>query len=168
MRWTTGVAAAAALLGLSGCVYGYRAAFVQARYSGESRPDRSYYCYDCHGYRFFDPYYDWCASYGFRYRWADHPRAGLIYRERYVRIRQTHPEYGRYRYRSGYRASRRYRESQDYEAWRRGGPESGSVGRPEPTERRREPDSRGRGKGHEKTKERERGGRKPPSWRGGA
>jgi len=164
MRWTSVAAVVAALLGLSGCVYGYRAAFVQARYSGESRPDASYYCYDCHGYRFFDPYYDWCSYHGFRYRWADHPRAGLLYRERYVRIREIHPEYGRHRYRPGYRASSRYREAPDYETWRREGGGSRSV---QPTIRRRGTEPREPEQERGKTKKRGAGGHQPPSRSGG-
>jgi hypothetical protein len=41
-----------------------------------------------------------------------------LYRVRYLGIRETHPEYGRYRYRAGYREDRRYREPRSYEAWR--------------------------------------------------
>jgi hypothetical protein len=120
MRWTRATAVTAGLLALAGCGYGYRMIAVQARYSTDSRPHPSYFCYDCHGYRYFDPYYDYCVSYGFRYRWADHPQARVIYRDRYVRIKETHPEYGRYRYREGYRAATRYREPRDYERWRSG------------------------------------------------
>jgi hypothetical protein len=133
MRWTAVAGHVAALLVISGCAYGYRSAVVGG-YSADSRPDASYFCYDCHGYRFFDPYYDWCVHYGFRYRWADHAQVGRLYRERYVRIRVTHPEYGRYRYRPGYRASTRYREALDYDAWRRGA--NGRIDRPHPAGRK--------------------------------
>ena len=75
MRWTGWTAVGAGLLALAGCGYGYRAIGVQARYSTASRPDPSYFCYDCHGSRYFDPYYDYCDSRGFRYRWAAHPRS---------------------------------------------------------------------------------------------
>jgi len=119
MRWTGWIAIAGGLLALVGCGYGYRTIVVQARYSTASRPDASYFCYDCHGYRYFDPYYDYCDGQGFRYRWADHPRAMIVYRDRYVRIREAHPDYGRYRYRSGYRSAERYRDPRDYESWRR-------------------------------------------------
>ena len=95
MRWTGGVGLAVGALALSGCVYGYRTVSFGGRYSMDSRPDGSYYCYDCHGYRFFDPYYDYCSYYGFRYGWDEHPGAATVYRQRYVRIRQAHPEYGR-------------------------------------------------------------------------
>src|SRR3990172_2540103 len=120
MRWTRAMGIAAGLLTLAGCGYGYRMVAVQARYSTASRPHASYFCYDCHGYRYFDPYYDYCANYGFRYRWSEHPQARVIYRDRYVRIKETHPDYGRYRYREGYRAGSRYREPRDYELWRSG------------------------------------------------
>ena len=118
MRWTTTVGLLAGLLAISGCVYGYRSVAVSGRYSTSSRPHGSYFCYDCHGYRYFDPYYDWCAEYGFRYRWSQHPQTLALYRERYVRIREVHPEYGRYRYKPGYRSSDRYRQDRDYEVWR--------------------------------------------------
>ena len=120
MRWTGWIAIAAGLLAVVGCGYGYRSMIVQARYSTSSRPDPSYFCYDCHGYAYFDPYYDYCDSQGFRYRWADHPRAMIVYRDRYVRIKEAHPDYGRYRYRAGYRSAERYREPADYEASRGG------------------------------------------------
>lgn len=119
MRWTRWWGMVAGLGALSGCVYGYQTVAHESRYSRSSRPDASYYCYDCHGYRYFDPYYDWCADYGFRYRWTDHPRVISLYRQRYVRIKETHPEYGRYRYRSEYRRESRYRDARDYDAWRR-------------------------------------------------
>ena len=119
MRWTGWIGIAAALLALAGCGYGYRAIVGQARYSTASRPDASYFCYDCHGYRYFDPYYDYCDGQGFRYRWADHPRSMVIYRARYVRIKEAHPDYGRHRYRPGYKSAERYRDPRDYESWRR-------------------------------------------------
>jgi len=95
-------------------------AYSAASYSASSRPDNSYFCDDCHGYRYFDPYYDWCANHGFRYAWAAHPKVLGLYRERYVTIREHHPEYGRYRYQPGYRSSPRYREARDYEDWKSG------------------------------------------------
>ena len=118
MRWTSWAAVAAAMAAVAGCGYGYRMVTVQARYSTDSRPDASYYCYDCHGYRYFDPYYDFCVRYGFHYRWARYPRVVAIYRDRYVRIKESHPDYGRYNYDDAYRASPRYHEPRDYEVWR--------------------------------------------------
>ncbi|TMQ65301.1 MAG: hypothetical protein E6K78_07755 [Candidatus Eisenbacteria bacterium] len=142
MRWTTAVAAGALVAGLLGCAAGYRSVFLG--YSVASRPHPSYFCYDCHGYRFFDPYYDWCVAYGFRYRWADYPGAVALYRERYVRIKESHPDYGRYRYRPGYRVQPRYLEGRDYESWRRSGgaPEIGN-------ERRTERSATERGRKHQ-------------------
>jgi hypothetical protein len=131
MQWTRAVATTAGLLALAGCGYGYgfRMAAVQPRYSTDSRPDASYFCYDCHGYRYFDPYYDYCDGNGFRYRWSDHPRVLGLYRDRYVRIRESHPDYGRYRYREGYRATARYREPADYERSREKPAPKPGVGR---------------------------------------
>src|SRR5262245_32358772 len=118
MRWTKWAGMGLGLLGLAGCGYGYQMLAVQARYSTDARPHSSYFCYDCHGYRYFDPYYDYCTYYGFRYGWGAHPQVVTIYRDRYVRIKENHPEYGRYRYRDDYRAAPRYREPRDYETWR--------------------------------------------------
>jgi len=118
MRWTTSVGVVSVLLAISGCAVGYRSMTGSGRYSTASRPHGSYFCYDCHGYRYFDPYYDWCAGYGFRYPWNQHPQTLAVYRERYVRIREVHPEYGRYRYKPGYRSSGRYKEARNYEVWR--------------------------------------------------
>jgi len=116
-RW---IAALAAAFALAGCTAGVQMATVDARPASSGRPHPSYYCYDCHGYRYFDPYYDWCAGYGFRYGWRRHPEVLDLYRVRYLGIRESHPEYGRYRYRAGYRQDRRYREPRSYEAWRAG------------------------------------------------
>ena len=115
MRWTSWIGLAAGLLAASGCAVGYRQVVYGAPYSIASRPHASYFCYDCHGYRYFDPYYDWCANYGYRYVWAAHPQVVRLYRERYVRIREQHPEYGRYRYPPGYRSSPRYRDERLYD-----------------------------------------------------
>lgn len=128
VRWTSGVAVAAGLFGLTGCYYGYQDAYYGSTYSVASRPHGSYFCYDCHGYRFFDPYYDWCAGYGFRYAWSAHPQVVRLYRERYVSIREQHPEYGRYRYTPGYRSLPRYRKDRDYDRWKSG--HSGPSERP--------------------------------------
>ena len=177
MRWTTGIGLAAGALALSSCAVGYRTV-IAARYDAESRPEGSYYCYDCHGYRYFDPYYDYCPYYGFRYRWDEHPGAGVLYRERYVGIRRLHPEYGRYRYHEDYRASSRYREPQSYELWRRGAPAEDGTANPG-LERRPAHGRRGGWKGHKgqddgakdrrkHEKERDRGGQEPSDSRQGA
>ena len=121
MRWTRAAGAVVALTLVPGC-----AAWIGSRlpvlggYAPAGRPVPSYYCYDCHGYRYLDPYYDWCAGYGFRYAWNRHPDAVRAYRERYVRIKEQNPSYGRYRYPSAYREQRRYVEPRDYDTWRAG------------------------------------------------
>jgi hypothetical protein len=51
------VAAAADLLALAGSTAGIRYAAVDADDAASARPHPSYCCYDCHGYRYFDPYY---------------------------------------------------------------------------------------------------------------
>ncbi|HEY2954269.1 MAG TPA: hypothetical protein VGK89_03335 [Candidatus Eisenbacteria bacterium] len=140
-RWTRGATVAAALVALSGCVAGFRLTTIDNGLADSSRPQASYYCYDCHRDRYFDPYYDWCAYYGFRYDWAGHPEAVALYRERYPRIKEAHPDYGRYRYRAGYRGTRRYREPRSYEAWRSGeGTRTGE--RAKDREKRPDPDRR--------------------------
>jgi hypothetical protein len=123
-------------------------------YSLASRPHPNYYCYDCHGYRYFDPYYDWCAYYGFRFGWSQQPGAVAVYRERYVRIKENHPEYGRYRYRAGYREDLRFRESRDYDAWRgersgsRGTSDHGEVRKPDRSSPASHEQGKGRKNGH--------------------
>jgi hypothetical protein len=112
-----GLLAAAALL--SGCWYAYGSLAAGPRYGIANRPHPSYYCYDCHGYRFFDPYYDWCPNYGFVYRWERSPRVVALYRERYLALKRKDPTLGRFQYPNGYRVSRRYREPRDYETWLR-------------------------------------------------
>jgi hypothetical protein len=134
MRWTGWVALLGSAMVLGGCVYGY-GTLAQASYSKSSRPHPSYYCYDCHGYRYFDPYYDYCVSNGFRYPWSEQPRVVSLYRERYVRIRQNHPDYGRYRYAPDYRSSSRYREGKRYENGRPASSE-GRKGRRRDAERK--------------------------------
>jgi len=159
MNWRRGATAGAALIALSGCVASFRLASVEAGSGYSGRPEPSYYCYDCHRDRFFDPYYDWCAYYGFRYDWNVHPQVVGLYRERYPRIKESHPEYGRYRYRSDYQITRRYREPRDYDTWRsaegaRGG-ERGRVREKRPHVPDRDQEQR---KGRER---REPGGEKP-------
>jgi hypothetical protein len=168
MRWTAWIGVAAVLVGLSGCYYGYRTVAVDARYSAVSRPHASYYCYDCHGYRYFDPYYDWCARYGFRYGWSAHPQVVHLYRQRYVRIREAHPEYGRYRYKPGYRSSTRYRDERDYDSWKSG--RSGSAERPPGVERKpRKPSSKEESRRERPRERKERGSSKERrSDRGGS
>jgi hypothetical protein len=121
MRWTQIAGAAAVLVALPGCAVWLESRTpVPASYAVGARPVPSYYCYDCHGDRYLDPYYDWCAGHGFRYAWDRHPEAIRVYRERYVRIKEQNPSYGRYRYPAEYRGQRRYQEPTDYDSWRRG------------------------------------------------
>lgn len=121
MRWTQAAGAAVLLAVLPGCAVWVASRYPAAvTYASAGRPAPSYYCYDCHGYRYLDPYYDWCAGYGFRYAWDHHPETVRVYRERYVRIKEQNPSYGRYRYPTEYRRQQRYREPRDYESWRNG------------------------------------------------
>jgi hypothetical protein len=121
VRWTRIAGVTVVLAVLPGCAIwvGTRTPR-RASYASTGRPSASYYCYDCHGYRYLDPYYDWCAGYGFRYAWDRHPETVSVYRERYVRIKEQNPSYGRYRYAAEYRAQQRYREPRDYDSWRAG------------------------------------------------
>jgi|SRR5439155_1797225 len=120
------IAVLAAVVLLSGCAYAVRSSGPTAAYWSANRPDPGYYCYDCHGYRYFDPYYDWCPNYGFVYRWERSPELVRIYRERYVALKSRDRSLGRLRYPEGYRASRRYREPVDYDAWLRLRSDSGA------------------------------------------
>jgi hypothetical protein len=143
---------------LPGCAVWVESRYPARRaYDVDGRPVSSYYCYDCHGYRYFDPYYDWCVSYGFRYTWDRHPEAVAAYRAHYVRIKEQNPSYGRYRYRVDYRGARRYREPPDYDSWRSGAgssspPRGGEIkvrekARREPgSNRKKQRDQRGREK----------------------
>ncbi|MCX5800243.1 MAG: hypothetical protein NTX17_02505 [Candidatus Eisenbacteria bacterium] len=81
-----------------------------------ARPHPQYYCYDCHGYTYFDPYYDYCVQYGFRFRWSDYPSAGRYYRQHYPVIVQKTPHFGEYKYKPDYRTSSKYERPPDYEA----------------------------------------------------
>lgn len=149
MRWTRTVGLAAGIAALAGCGYLYEVRGTVASYDVSGRPVAGYYCYDCHGYRYFDPYYDWCPGHGFRYGWSRHPEAVGVYRARYVRIKQQNPDYGRYRYPSRYRDSRRYKEPHDYESWRSGQATSDRPGVRGPKVREkdaREPGSKGKKK----------------------
>ncbi len=167
MTRTRSLALLFALALLPGC-----AAWIESRgpagpaYDVAGRPTSTYYCYDCHGYRYFDPYYDWCVGYGFRYAWDRHPETVGAYRQRYLRIKEQNPSYGRYRYRGDYRAARRYREPLDYDAWRTGrapGPPGSSQYR-ERENSRREPGSN-RKKDQDRKGRQQRGrphGQRPP------
>jgi len=139
MVWGRPVGLLAALALFAGCAYAVRSTRPTAFYASANRPEPGYYCYDCHGYRCFDPYYDWCPYHGFVYRWERSPALVRIYRERYVALKSTDRRLGRLRYAEGYRATRRYREPVSYDVWlrerserepgariRRSGPEQGA------------------------------------------
>ena len=115
-----------------------------AGYWVASRPDPTYYCYDCHGYRYLDPYYDYCVRYGYRYSWDRSPRLVEEYRQRYVALKESDRKLGRYRYPQGYRATPRYREPRAYDAGASGSNPERSV-----RERTRDPDLPGRQDGGE-------------------
>jgi hypothetical protein len=175
------VAGAAAVLALlTGCAVWVQTRYpVTASYDVSGRPAPDYYCYDCHGYRYFDPYYDWCVGYGFRFAWDRHPGAVVVYRQRYVRIKEQNPTYGRYRYGAGYREDRRYRVPRDYEQWRGAGarpPGPGELKAPEKDRHRpgrnpkqQKPDWRDRNRGPaEEPRDRRPAGGARPGPSGGA
>ncbi len=83
------------------------------------RPHASYYCYDCHGYTYFDPYYDYCAHFGFRISWG--PRTSLYryYTRHHDTIRWKMRTYPKYKYKSDYRDRTHYRNPVDYEKWKK-------------------------------------------------
>ena len=67
-----------------------------------------------------------------------------------MRIKESHPDYGRYRYREGYRASERYREPQDYERWRSGSEQKPPVPDVRPGRHRKDREQNGREQGNPK------------------
>ncbi len=107
----------ATLLLASGCVYASQSVRPEPRLWAGGRPVAGYYCYDCHGYRYFDPYYDWCPNYGFVIHWDRSPELTRVYRERYVALKRRDRRLGRWRYATDYRVTRRYREPRDYQVW---------------------------------------------------
>lgn len=82
-------------------------------------PHPQYYCYECHGYRYFDPYYDYCVYYGFRFNWNTHPSLRRYYRERHDVIVRDTPNFGDYKYKSNYRQEPNYTRPPDYQSWKR-------------------------------------------------
>ena len=84
-----------------------------------ARPHSQYYCYDCHGYTYFDPYYDYCIHYGFRFRWDSYPSLRRYHREHYPVIVKKTPHYGEYKYKPDYRRDRRYQKPPDFETWKK-------------------------------------------------
>jgi len=83
------------------------------------RPSPQYYCYDCHGYTYFDPYYDYCVYYGFRFSWNNYPSVTRYYREHYDVIHRDTPHFGEYKYKPDYRRDYQYSRPPDYQTWKR-------------------------------------------------
>ena len=88
------------------------------RYNAHARPFPKYYCYDCHGYDYFEPYYDFCVHYGFVFRWDQCRSCRSYYERHYVKIRKAHPRKRVYKYKRDYTRDRRYREPADYDVWK--------------------------------------------------
>jgi len=128
---------------LSGCVEAYQSVRPEPRLYAAARPAPGYYCYDCHGYQYLDPYYDWCPPNSYRIRWDQSPQLMRVYRERYVALKEQNRTLGRYRYAERYRSTPGYRETRHYR-------DDPSQGAPEPDRRiqdsRREQGAPGRGK----------------------
>jgi len=101
-----------------GCVAIIHHRYYVPRYAVHARPVPDYFCYDCHGYDYFDPYYDFCVRYGFVFRWDECYSCRTYYRKHYVKIRRAHPRSRLYKYKRDYRKERRYRDPVDYEVWR--------------------------------------------------
>lgn len=83
------------------------------------RPSSQYFCYECHGYEYFDPYYDYCAYYGFRFYWNTHPSVMRYYREHYDVIHRDTPHFGEYKYKPDYTRDYQYHKPPDYQSWKR-------------------------------------------------
>ena len=111
-----------ALPALVGCVAYVQGAFPIVigsphSYYHNARPHSSYYCYDCHGYTYFDPYYDYCANFGFRIDWGRQTPLWRYYTRHYDTI-VTRTGYPQYRYKYDYREGPRYKRSVNYERWK--------------------------------------------------
>jgi len=83
-----------------------------------ARPHSSYYCYDCHGYTYFDPYYDYCVNFGFRVDWGHHTPLWRYYNRHHDTIVMK-MGYPAYRYKYDYREGPRYKRSVNYEQWKK-------------------------------------------------
>jgi hypothetical protein len=77
--------------------------------SGGGRPHPRYYCADCHGVSYFDPYYDLCLNYGYRFDWRRQPEVTAAYRRDYAAIKRADPSIGSYRYPRGSKEETRKR-----------------------------------------------------------
>jgi len=130
-------------------------------------PVPQYYCYDCHGYRYFDPYYDYCSYYGFRFDWYTHPSVHRYYREHHTIIVRDTPHFGDYKYKSNYRHDSNYRRPSDYQTWKKSGGRTYYSGKESGDERykkesrgekyREESKSKSRGESQEKSRGESRG-----------
>ncbi len=100
-----------------------------------ARPHSNYFCYDCHGYTYFDPYYDYCSNFGFRIDWGHHTPLWRYYTRHHDTIvwRMGHPQY---RYKYDYREGPRYKSPMNFEQWRK------SDGRTYYSTREKSPDVR--------------------------
>ncbi len=109
MTRTRVAAAGLSLLGLglalpllvSGCAVGGGITYASGGGGAPRRPPASYYCADCHGVSYFDPYYDLCMKYGYRFNWRASPEVYDAYRRDYTAIKRANPDVGRYRYPRG-------------------------------------------------------------------
>jgi len=81
------------------------------------RPYSSYFCYDCHGYTYFDPYYDYCANFGFRIDWGHRTPLWRYYTRHHNTIvwKMGHPQY---KYKYDYREGPKYKSPSSYERWK--------------------------------------------------
>lgn len=83
------------------------------------RPHRNYVCYDCHGYTYFDPYYDFCVQYGFRVNWDRSTSLYKYYWRNRAAIRTKPGWSSKYKYRADYRFAPKYKTPTDYETWKK-------------------------------------------------
>lgn len=115
-------ACAAALPVVVGCVAyvhgGFPIVIGSPHHQYYARPHASYYCYDCHGYTYFDPYYDYCLNFGFRVDWGRHTPLWRYYSRHHDTIVMK-MGYPAYRYKYNYREGPRYKSSVNYEKWKK-------------------------------------------------
>ncbi len=153
---TLGVLGAGLAALAAGCagLYGSGSGRIGLATQSGARPHADYFCADCHGVLYFDPYYDLCLSNGYVFEWRRRPEVVATYRSSYVRIRKTYPEAGRYRYPTRYREQVRARFADDdgrLPSYRKGDPR----GAPEGKRKSRSSAKKPRGKPGEKGSSRE-------------
>jgi hypothetical protein len=88
-------------------------------YHHAPRPHSSYYCYDCHGYTYFDPYYDYCMHFGFRVNWGHHTSLWRYYTRNNDTIRVKIKAPPKYKYTRNYRETVRYKSPVNYQKWKK-------------------------------------------------